>query len=155
MFKALWNSLIGGDIGYYPRQSNQRVPSDDIIKRVTARLNDCEIGPADTKTLMDRVKDSLEEVKKQTEYQDNKAARLLTIMAFLTAAVAAVFSKFIDGYPLHDTSFIDWQWYLVIASYAFFALYILSVAAGAMMSFHAMRTRFFWPGAKTRPTVTK
>ncbi|HRQ58628.1 MAG TPA: hypothetical protein PLN31_14540 [Azoarcus taiwanensis] len=149
MFKALWNSFIGKDIGYYPRQCNQSVSSDDVIKRVTAGLNDFEIGTADTKTLMDRVKDSLEEGKKQTEYQDTKAARLLTIVAFLTAAVAAVFSKFIDKYPLHDSSLVDWQWYgVIVASYAFFGLYILSVAAGAMMSFHAMRTRFFWPGGK-------
>jgi hypothetical protein len=154
--RAIVGSLLGSDLTYYPRRAGakgeENIPSKEMLASIGKSLDSLSFessDPAkivDIKLLMDRAKDSLEEVKKQTEYQDGKAGRLLTIVAFLTAAVGTVFGKFIDNYSLHlaiDRGGSTQFW--VTATYALFGIYLLLVAAGAMVTFHATSTRFVWP----------
>ena len=155
VLKALWGSLFDLDASYYPRRAAaaNKISSEEMLEQIGSALHSVNFEIEDSKrftdykVLIDRVKDSLEEVKKQTEYQDGKAGRLLTIVAFLTAAVGTVFSKFIDLYPLHNgtASVSETSWWIV-ATYAMFGLYLLLVGAGAMVTFHAMSSRFVWPG---------
>jgi hypothetical protein len=151
--RAVFGSFFGVDVSYHPRRekSGDQIETDEMIASILKGLDQFSfdsIDPAktvDPKMLMDRAKDSMEEAKKQTEYQDGKAGRLLTIVAFLTAAVGTVFGKFVDTYPLHNSpsAGVTSQW--VIASYLLFGIYLLLVASGALVTFHAMSTRFVWP----------
>lgn len=155
--RALWGSLFGISAAYYPRKagSGKNIEPEEMLAAIRESFGKFEFTAeelaksADPKLLLDRAKDSLEEARKQTEYQDAKAARLLTIVAFLTAAIGTVFGKFIDLYPLHngqasvgETS----KW--VATTYGLFGLYLLLVAAGALVTFHAMSPRFVWPGGR-------
>jgi hypothetical protein len=154
---ALWGSFRGYDASYYPRREKvgtvggEKIDTEEMLAAIREavkgfKFDANELSKADPKLLLDRAKDSLEESKKQTEYQDAKAGRLLTIVAFLTAAVGTVFGKFIDLYPLHSGTMPASQTSLwVIVTYLCFGVYLLLVAAGALVSFHAMSTRFVWP----------
>lgn len=151
--RALCGSLFGVDLAYYPRRegTRTRIESDEIVASIRKALDQFSFESSDStksvdaKLLMDRAKDSLEEVRKQTEYQDGKAGRLLTIVAFLTAAVGTVFGKFIDVYPLHGAPSAGATSWWVTSTYLLFGIYLLLVAAGAMVTFQAMSTRFVWP----------
>lgn len=154
MLKALVGSFFGRDLSYYPRREKtaEKIESKEMLEEIRKSLDGFDFDAselaktADPKLLLDRAKDSLEEAKKQTEYQDAKAGRLLTIVAFLTAAVGTVFGKFIDLYPLHNGAAPVSETSLwVTATYLLFGIYLLLVAAGALVMFHAMSTRFVWP----------
>jgi hypothetical protein len=154
LMQALVGSFKGSDLSYYPRRaaSAEKIDSKAMLDEIRKSLDAFDFADAeltktvDPKLLLDRAKDSLEEAKKQTEYQDAKAGRLLTIVAFLTAAVGTVFGKFIDLYPLHnDAALVSWTSLFVGATYLLFGIYLLLVAAGALVTFHAMSTRFIWP----------
>ena len=152
--QALAGSFVGTDLSYYPRRATtaEKIDSKAMLDEIGKALDAFDfasaelIKTADPKLLLDRAKDSLEEARKQTEYQDAKAGRLLTIVAFLTAAVGTVFGKFMDLYPLHnDAALVSWTSFWVGATYLLFGIYLLLVAAGALVMFHAMSTRFVWP----------
>lgn len=155
--RALFGSMFGVDVAYYPRKADggANLSPEDMLKGIQDSFGGFAFSPdeliksADPKLLLDRAKDSLDEARKQTEYQDAKAGRLLTIVAFLTAAIATVFGKFIDLYPLHSgqASVRDAAPWVMI-TYGLFGLYLLLVAAGALVTFHAMSTRFVWLGGK-------
>lgn len=154
VLRAFGGSFLGRDPSYYPRRAaSEKIESKEMLDTIKASLKDFkfdanELGKADPKLLLDRAKDSLEEAKKQTEYQDAKAGRLLTIVAFLTAAVGTVFGKFIDLYPLHNGAAPASETSLwITGTYLLFGVYLLLVAAGALVTFHAMSTRFVWPTA--------
>jgi hypothetical protein len=151
--RAIFESFFGVDVSYHPRRekTGARIETDEMIASILKGLDQFSFestDPAktvDPKMLMDRAKDSMEEAKKQTEYQDGKAGRLLTIVAFLTAAVGTVFGKFVDTYPLHSPPPAGATSPWVTASYLLFGIYLLLVASGALVTFHAMSTRFVWP----------
>jgi hypothetical protein len=92
---------------------------------------------------IDFARQSLDEVKEQTEYQDQKATRLLTVTTFLSAFAGAVFLRFSEAYPLStlfESSVITGI--LAFFSYALFGLFVLFAVCGALIAFHATRTRF-------------
>lgn len=92
---------------------------------------------------IDLAKTSLTEVKAQTEYQDQKATRLLTVTTFLSALSGALFASFSASYPLALADRLDTGWRLVlIGAYLTFVLFVLAAVAGALVTFHATRTRF-------------
>lgn len=152
--RALFGSLLGIDAAHYPRKAGSgkyMEPAEmlEILRNGFGDFRFKDIDETDHKLLLDRAKDSLEEARKQTEYQDAKAGRLLTIVAFLTAAIGTVFGKFVDLYPLHNgqapvSETSNW----VTTTYGLFGLYLLLVAAGALVTFHAMSPRFVWPNGK-------
>jgi hypothetical protein len=92
---------------------------------------------------IDLAKASLDEVKAQTEYQDQKATRLLTVTTFLSALSGALFASFSGNYPLRmaDGLSVGWQAALY-GAYGTFVLFVLAAVAGALVTFHATRTRF-------------
>ncbi|HET7058514.1 MAG TPA: hypothetical protein VFI05_07260 [Nitrospiraceae bacterium] len=154
---AVWNAFRGADISYYPRTIDSQtgeprtLPIPQIvedIKEVLSMLD--EDIPEDVQRYLDRGRESLDEVKGLTEYQDQKATRLLTIIAFLSALSGALFAKFMDLYPLHTGPFRFppcWRTCLVLSTYSLFAVFILSAISGALVIFHATRTNFKYPKA--------
>lgn len=150
MVRAVWEAFRGKKINHFPRKSaggvESTIETGDAIAAVKEGLSKINFKDSDeAKLVLDQVKTSFTEVKAATEYQDQKTARLLTILAFLTAAAAAIFSKLFDAYPLPH----EWKFsvpvVITIVSYALFGTYVLLVSLGALISFHATQTRFLTP----------
>lgn len=155
--RAIWNAFCGRDISYYPQvtdaQKNKTttLPLDRILQDISSVVSKLDIeGPEAMQPYLDRGRESLDEVKSLTEYQDQKATRLLTIIAFLSALSGALFTKFVDLYPLNAIGALlpfHIRTILIVVTYAMFALFILSAISGALVIFHATRTKFKYPSA--------
>lgn len=116
------------------------------LLKTTKKFDAIESGRTDPKVINEAIelaKASLEESKKQTEYQDNKASRLLTVTSFVSALSAALLASFSDRYPLGTLNPSgDKTHILLICAYVFFLLFSLFALCGALVTFHAIRTRF-------------
>lgn len=143
--RATFLAFCGSDINYFPRRSGADKPEtidvDALVQEIVEAL-DKEVAADRAKELIEYAKASFTEVKQATEYQDQKTARLLTVMAFLTAAAASLFSKFVDSYPLHGWTATP---VTTIVSHVLFGAFVMLVSLGALVSFHAMQTRFLAP----------
>lgn len=146
--KAVGHALISADIDFYPR-----VQTDDGIQTLETQAMLAEMGIASAdwhrldgeklETAIKLARQSLDEVKQQTEYQDQKATRLLTVTTFLTALSGALFARFNDGYPFAVSAYPNWLHLVLVGlAYAAFALFLLAALCGALVTFHATRTRF-------------
>lgn len=88
-------------------------------------------------------KASFEEAKKQTEYQDDKASRLLTVTSFVGALSGVMLASFLDRYPLDKVPPLTSGHGLALAAgYFVFLLFTLFALFGGVVTFHATRTRF-------------
>lgn len=153
--RAILQALLGNDIDHYPRISKKDgtnlLSSDEII------LEFCDAtehwsGTSDLAgcpTIDDAIKlarQSLDEVKGQTEYQDQKATRLLTVTTFLTVLSGVLFTRLLDAYPLQSFYAQPWWAQLILAvSYLLFGAFVFNTLFGALVTFHATRTRFKYP----------
>ncbi len=146
------DAIRGDWNGYYPHENGCTTEAPDIVKRIYGKLNNINCSGSQSEEYLKLGRESLDEVKSLTEYQDGKTSRLLTIIAFLTAAAGVVFSKILDVYPLRQVFRLEplYQGILVGFVYLFFALFLIFVALGSLVSFHAMRTRFFWKNDKSK-----
>lgn len=151
--KALWG---GEAIDYLPRVSGpngqpKTAPDPEIIKEINDELNSVNwagIPTTDLDALCTRFRESLDEAKKQTEYQDQKATGLLTTISIFGALAGLILSQMIDNYPLEGPRPIG-GWVLVGAAYGLFALFVVLISTGAMVVFHANRTRFRYTEGST------
>jgi len=144
IFKATIDALRSHGIGHYPvGDIDKQISVKTVIARINDELKDLGFDSVEQAEYhLAQAKASYEEVKAATEYQDQKTARLLTIMAFLTAAAGTVFAKMIDKFPLQPISELTWQAIIVPVFYIVFVLFFLMVVTGALISFYAMQTRF-------------
>ena len=150
---ALWHALSGRDVGFYPRLPDLNgklisLESGPLTAQLLRPLKELEANK-DTETAAKLARESLNEVKSLTDYQDGKATRLLTILTFLSAFSGVLFGKIADTYPIHklwgDSSIAVWQKLLVSTSYLSFCCFLLTAAFGALITFYAIRTRFKFP----------
>lgn len=133
-------------IDHYPRQNDETVAPDVYLPKMSEELKKLDTLEEIDERYLDRAKESLNEVKALTEYQDQKAARLLTIVAFLTAAAGALFAKILDVYPIHQIlAESTGKGVFLSVVYGLFGLFLIFVACGALVIFHATQTRFVWP----------
>lgn len=151
MLGAFFRALVNWPIDFYPRlprPNMQSLESEAIVRDMVVAMKAWTTAPTDPglDKAIDLAKASLQEVKAQTEYQDQKAARLLTVTTFLTALAGALFASFGSAYPLRHVATLSGLHYLMAcAAYVAFLLFILSSLAGALVTFHATRTRFKYP----------
>jgi hypothetical protein len=102
---AILYSFLGVEIGHLPRFRNeqgkeQKIDEDLIIAIIATELEGIA-GPEDPDALDALIKhgrESLDEVKALTEYEDQKATRLLTIVAFLSALAGVLFTRYVEFY---------------------------------------------------------
>ncbi|MEG8048999.1 hypothetical protein QP178_03525 [Sphingomonas aurantiaca] len=153
-WRAISHALRGDEIDYYPRVSEGGKPklldTDAMMREFGDASDDWTDLPGTDDDNNDRLDDaiklarqSLDEVKDQTEYQDQKATRLLTVTTFLTAFSGVLFTRMLDSYP--RSSFSAQPIYaqgMLILNYLLFAAFVLSAVFGALITFHATRTRF-------------
>lgn len=105
----------------------------------TLKFATVEMGNA----AIELAKASLEEAKKQTEYQDDKASRLLTVTSFVGALSGVLLASFLDRYPLDKVPPLTSEHGLTLAAgYFAFLLFTLFALFGGVVTFHATRTRF-------------
>lgn len=144
--RACWHALVGKKTSYYPRNTaGQALDPGEVFSFVNSVI--LNPGAVDLAPHVELAKSSLEEVKELTSYQDQKISRLLTIVAFLTAAAGVVMSKFISLYPPFETfdrHLKCIELFFIGGVYVLFALFLLLVGMGALVAFHAARTRFVW-----------
>src|SRR3954464_9849983 len=88
-----------------------------------AKLDDWSIPKDAVDRVHDAARASLNEVKALTEYEDGKVSRLLTIVAFLSALVGAVFTRFASDYSWPNVDGNSHVWILPLMTYLTFFLY--------------------------------
>jgi hypothetical protein len=152
-WRAILEAVRGGGIDHFPRiqQRNamRHMETEEIISQISAVLKSIDHTQSEGQSV-DRIlgltRESLDEVKELTEYQDAKATRLLTLLTFISALAAVVFGKFIDAFPFKEAvAHIDisnWPNILVLLGYLGFALFAAFAVSGTLVTFHAIRTRF-------------
>jgi len=150
---AVWKALLGDWSDFYPRIINDsKIESMDSV--IVLREFDVETANLGKLTgsldnALKLARQSLDEVKGQTEYQDQKATRLLTVTTFLTAFSGVLFTRFEDLFPLNSVSTLPWIGILLVyANYAVFGAFIIAALSGALIVFHATRTRFKYPSSE-------
>lgn len=144
---AFLEALFNADTRIFPNYEDKRINPPEIasgIRKVLGEIPESAAANPRFADLLEKAKESLDEAKSQTEYQDQKVARLLTIVAFLTAAAGTIFSKVVDAYPIaHAAPWTYWT-AIIYAAYVFFFVFVALAGSGALVSFHATRTRFVW-----------
>lgn len=156
---ALARSLLDVRLDFFPRigkASDDSASAERIVPDLASAMQgweglkverECGIDDA-----IDLAKASLAEVKAQTEYQDGKAARLLTVTSFVSALAGFLFTAFGAAYPLDSLQPVAQPGHLLPAAvYVAFLLFVLLALGGAITTFHATRTRFKYP-VSPKPT---
>jgi len=161
-------ALVGREISYFPRVRQAgartiRVTEAEIIREIEAVLPLGPPGEDASARLLKQCRETLDEVKELTEYQDQKATRLLTIVAFLSALAGVLFGRLFDSYPLLmllKTDLGPLALTALVSAYVTFGVFVGSAVAGALVIFHATRTVFKYPpttdpanGATRPPSV--
>src|ERR1700732_2423909 len=121
----------------------------DAVAQIAPLLNNWK-KPADLPTLRELTAKSLDAVTHLTEYEDEKANRILTAMAFLSALVGVVFAAVVQKCPMSYVSQLGARGYCgsalgLFAVYVLFPLYFLILAVGAALTIIAVRPRFRIP----------
>lgn len=153
--QAVRDAWQGRKLEHFPHRdtadpAHTLVSSDDVIAAITSNLSLLEAGgdqEADEvalQALLERSRESLDEVKAQTEYQDQKAVRLLTVATLFVALAGVLINAFAQTHTLRfiPGGEIDWRQVLALPVYIGFAAFGLTVIAGALVTFHATQTRF-------------
>lgn len=151
IWRAVWGALRSHEVDFYPQiigadGRSALLPTKEMMIEFGAASKHWKDIDATDAQLDDAIKlarQSLDEVKDQTEYQDQKATRLLTVTTFLTALSGALFTRLNDAYPIARLSEEPWCWILLIGvAYVLFGLFLLASLSGALVTYHATRTRF-------------
>ena len=154
VFGAICHALTNRPIAYFPQipgVSGIGVKIDDgeLIRKIAAVLKELSPSHDELDDVLGHARETLDEVKALTDYQDGKATRLLTIIAFLSALAGVLFGKLADLYPLHvwvaRAEVTWWHLALICVAYIGFAIFALLAVCGAMVTFHALRARFRYP----------
>ncbi|OSI72290.1 hypothetical protein BSZ21_07350 [Bradyrhizobium canariense] len=129
--------------GTPPSAADWDAAFDELVRKLQA----WKIPSTALERVHDGAKASLSEVKALTEYEDGKISRLLTIIAFLSAVVGAVFTRFATDYPWPGfrapaTNVLS---ALTIAAYLAFFAYVLVVTASVLFILGAVKPRFKVP----------
>jgi|SRR5581483_6213964 len=120
--------------------------SKDVIKEIFSGL----AGWNPDEDSMALAKWSLEAVTHLTEYEDEKANRIFTAIAFLSALVGGLFAVVLNSFPLSArvrllsrNDHLDAG--LLFGMYLLFGLYFLLISVGAFATLWGIRPRFKIP----------
>jgi hypothetical protein len=116
--------------------------------------------PSEVDKFEDLTGKSLDTVTHLTEYEDEKANRILTAMTFISAFAGILFAAVVGHY---STSYLQqlwrashWRFIVLTSGYALFCLYALAVSAGVFWSLYGMKPRFNvpkeWKAGGSRPS---
>ena len=122
----------------------------DTAAQIALKLKDWSIPAEHLSEMFEITERSLETVTHLTEYEDDKANRILTAMAFLSAFAAVIFAIVPSRYPLSfpvilTRSGFRKDAYLLFGTYGGFVLYAITLILGVAFTLHGMRPRFNIP----------
>lgn len=132
-------------------------PNDKyVIRSISDNLPDLRgLDTAVRDEIRDRARESLTEVTHLTEYQDQKAIRNLTAVAFLTALSGIIFNGYVQTFPLAElfATLPQPELGVVLAGlgYALFGVFILCVTGAALLILTATRTTFRYDASEQYP----
>jgi hypothetical protein len=131
-------------------QKKQAPLSTDVAAQIAIRMSEWEIAKDNLPDLLQVTQRSLETVTHLTEYEDDKANRILTAMAFLSAFAAVIFAVVPSRYPLSFPIMLlrtgsPREAYLLLATYGGFVLYALTLILGVAFVLYGMSPRFNVP----------
>lgn len=131
-------------------QEKQTPLPGDVAAQIAIRMSEWDIAKQNLPDLLQVTQRSLETVTHLTEYEDDKANRILTAMAFLSAFAAVIFAIIPSRYPLSFPIILlrsesRWEAYLLLATYAGFVLYALTLIFGVAFVLYGMSPRFNVP----------
>ena len=152
--KALILSAFNWPIDFYPRLTKdgkfRTRPTETLIAEHVKATEDwgqlASLTGAELDDAIALAKASLDEAKSQTEYQDQKATRLLTVTTFLSALSAGLYAAFTTAHPIagiRDDGCWAFAWQL--AAHLAFIAFVFAAIGGMLITFHATRTRFKYP----------
>jgi hypothetical protein len=113
-------------------------------------LKEWTIPEGDLQDIFQATQRSLDTVTHLTEYEDDKANRVLTPMAFVSALAGVTFVVIPSRYPLSAPliffrSGLTWQALLLSATYLAFSIYALFLIIGVAMILNGVRPTFNVP----------
>jgi hypothetical protein len=151
---AILNSLFNVSADFYPRivvdGSIRSLQSKNIFHEMGDSSGWASLDPEGIDKALELARQSLNEVKSQTEYQDQKATRLLTVTTFLSAFSGVLFTRFEDCYEFSQIFKLpEFTQVAIWFTYGLFGAFILLALSGAIVIFHATRTRFKYPSFDT------
>jgi len=143
-----WRHIVAGG-----ERRPDRAERNKAFTDLFNRLEGWSIPDAAVDRVHDAARTSLSEVKALTEYEDGKVSRLLTIIAFLSALVAAVFTRFVTDYAWPKFESFTWtaDWLLPAATYTVFFLYVVLVTWSVLTVLRGVRPVFNIPETWTGP----
>lgn len=98
----------------------------------------------------ERARESLDEVKALIDHFDNLGSRMLTVVAFLTAAASFLFQRFAADHAWPKVLALHPGPVVVLATYVVFITFVVLVAIAARQVFGALVPRFTEPSAFQR-----
>ena len=151
--RAVWNALRSVDVSHCPRflidGKEQKVEESALLAKLASELTSLSFDERTPQDNLKQARESLDEVKALTEYEDQKATRILTIVTIFVALAGLIFTRLADLYPFRviimQYGLLSWQTDLVLANYCLFLGFILFAVSGAVVIFHATRIRFKYP----------
>ncbi len=131
----------------------------DAVIEITGELAKWPIPQTeDLKKLSELTSKSLDTVTHLTEYEDEKANRILTAMAFMSAFAAVlfagVFAHYASEFLQKLRAVAPCRFYLIETGYAVFGLYALILSIGVAYSLYGMKPRFNVPKGWKSSTTT-
>lgn len=117
------------------------------------------LKPEQIEAILPLAKWSLDAVTHLTEYEDEKANRIMTAVAFLSAIVSVAFAAIIQRYPLSTVAEIKGFGFhvnsvLLAVLYILFGFYFCLLTIGSAFTLYAVRPQFRIPSAWGRTKTT-
>jgi hypothetical protein len=130
--------------------SPQTTPETDYVKTILSQFDTLTQDKEEVSAKLEILKFSLETVTHLTEYEDEKANRILTAMAFLSALAALVFAALAENFPAPYLANLvrDGQYArasLLAIAYLSFGIFCIQVVLGSIFCLRAIRPRFNTP----------
>lgn len=99
--RAVWHALRAAEVSHYPRFLNeagkeQKLDEAELIGRIASVLGTLSFDDKAGNDSLRQVRESLNEVKALTEYEDQKATRVLTIVTIFVALAGFIFTRVAD-----------------------------------------------------------
>jgi hypothetical protein len=130
---------------------------DQQIADLAAEL--AALKPEHVDAILPLARWSLDAVTHLTEYEDEKAKRIMTAVAFLSAIVSVAFAAIVQRYPFSTVVeirglSIHANSPLLVALYILFGFYFLLLTIGSAFTLYAVRPQFRIPSAWERTKTT-
>lgn len=121
-----------------------------VASLIGAELDGWVASQGDLSLLLVQTARSLETVTKLTQYEDEKANRLLTAIAFVSAFVATLFATIPSRFPpgsitLLWSQSIHYRAVVLASVYVLFCIYAVLIGLGVAFIVHGVRPRFMTP----------